>query len=271
MYLEGAYVELDWIYDNEYRYWNDTETDHDGFFSFNVASGKIELRLHPQGYLGVEESYYILDEETLWINISLCPLPAENSIICGYILDSETFEPLSSISLSVRWLDGKGHYKSNYTYTNHYGYFEMNVACGEIYFWINCEGYNPVWTYRVDVSENETYWFNMSLKKDPIRVDIIKPLNAIYIGNHRILPSSIGVVFGSIDIEAYVHDYWYQPVEIFKMEFYVDGVLRETVSSEPFIWTWDDQSFGRHKVKVVAYDMDGEQAGFDDTIVWKFL
>jgi 5-hydroxyisourate hydrolase-like protein (transthyretin family) len=269
--IEDAYVELVWIYNDENKYWNNTETDHDGFFSFNVASGKMELRLFQHGYFEVKEYYYILDEEILWVNISPCPLPAENSIICGYILDNETFEPLSDSFFHVDWFDGKGHYKWSGTHTNRYGFFEMNVACGEMYFWIYCEGYNPVRTYRTDVSENETYWFNISLKKDPIRVDIIKPLNAIYIGNHRILPSSIGVVFGRIDIEAYVHDYWYQPAEIFKMEFYVDGVLRETVSSEPFIWTWDDQSFGGHTVKVVAYDADGKYAGFDETTVWKFL
>jgi hypothetical protein len=264
--IEGAHVALDWIYDNECRYWNHTETDHDGFFNINVASGKIELRLHPQGYLRVEESYYILDEETLWINISLCPLPAENSIICGYILDNETFDPLSGYTLGVRWLDGKGHYKSNHTYTNRYGYFEMNVACGEIYFWINCEGYNPIRTYRKDVYANEISWFNMSLKKDPIRVDIFKPLNAIYIGNHRILPSSIGIIVGSIDIKVYAHDYWYQSVEIFKMEFYVDNVLKATVNSEPYVWNWNDITFGRHAVKIVAYDSIGNSASDEITV-----
>jgi parallel beta-helix repeat protein len=40
--------------------------------------------------------------------------------------------------------------------------------------------------------------------------------------------------------------------------------------SEPYEWEWDRFSFGRYTVKALAYDLDGEQVGFDDTIVWKF-
>ena len=39
----------------------------------------------------------------------------------------------------------------------------------------------------------------------------------------------------------------------------------------PFEWSWTGFSFGRYKLKAVAYDLNGEQVGYDDTIVWKFL
>jgi hypothetical protein len=57
-----------------------------------------------------------------------------------------------------------------------------------------------------------------------------------------------------------------------KVEFYLDGKLVFTDNMNPFEWKWDRLSLGGiHKVKAVAYDLNGEQAGFDDTIIWKFF
>jgi len=263
--IEEANVRLTWIYNN-YRLSNDTETDHNGFFFFNVASGKIELRLSQDGYCKVKESYYISDEEILWVNISLYPFPAESSIICGYMLDSDTSEALTDFEFSVEWYDGKGHSLWYHPHVNHDGFFEINLAYGEMYFWIYCEGYKYYRSYRKDISENETHWFNISLEKDLICVDIMKPLNAMYISNRRIIPSSVGVVVGSVDVEAFVHNYFYLPVEVSKVEFYVDNVLKATVDSEPYVWNWNDITFGRHAVKVVAYDSIGNSASDEITV-----
>ena len=268
--IEDADVDLFWTYSNDYTYWNITRTDHNGFFIFNVASGKIRLRLSKQGYFEVEETYYITDKETLWVNISLFPCPIENSIICGYIRDDETLEPLSYSSFRVDWFDGKGHYSWNSTRTDRYGFYEISVACGELYFRISCDGYNYVRTYRSDVSENETFWFNISLKKSKFRVDIIRPLNAFYIGNFRVIPSSTGVIAGGIDVEAFVHDYWHQPLQVSKLEFYVDGVLKETLMDSPYVWRWDDKTFGMHTLKVVAYSETGYISS-DEIAVWKLF
>jgi len=55
------------------------------------------------------------------------------------------------------------------------------------------------------------------------------------------------------------------------VEFYLDDKLVFTDEQSPFEWRWTRFSFGRHKIKAVAYDMDGNQAGFDEAIVWRFL
>ena len=60
-------------------------------------------------------------------------------------------------------------------------------------------------------------------------------------------------------------------VDVSKVGFYFDDKLVYSDDSEPFEWNWDRFSFGRHKVKAVAFDIDGTEAGFDDTLVWKFL
>ena len=39
-----------------------------------------------------------------------------------------------------------------------------------------------------------------------------------------------------------------------RVEFYVDDVLKETVYSPPYVWTWNEKSFGEHIIKIIAYD-----------------
>ena len=263
--IEEADIRLTWTFNN-YQLQNNTETDQNGFFFFNVASGKINLRLNQEGYFEVKESYYILDEEILWVNISLYPYPGESSIICGYILDNDTSEPLTNFDFSVEWYDGKGHSDWYHPRVNNDGFFEISLTHGEVYFWIGCEGYKYYRSYREDIFENKTHWFNISLEKDLICVDIIKPLNTMYISNRRVIPSSVGVVVGSLDVEAFVHNYFYLPVEVSKLEFYIDNVLKATVSSEPYVWNWNDFTFGRHILKVVAYDNFGNSASDEITV-----
>ena len=56
-----------------------------------------------------------------------------------------------------------------------------------------------------------------------------------------------------------------------KVEFYLGNKLVHTDDSEPFEWEWNSFSFGRHKVKALGYNMDGNKVGFDDALVWKFF
>ena len=72
------------------------------------------------------------------------------------------------------------------------------------------------------------------------------------------------------DIEAYVYESWYWQGEAENVEFYIDDVLKANITSEPYSWTWTDKTFGRHTIKVVAYDDEGNSAS-DEIKVWKFL
>ena len=51
---------------------------------------------------------------------------------------------------------------------------------------------------------------------------------------------------------------------------FIDSNLRETLTSEPFLWTWDETAFGKHTIKVVAYDDEGK-SDFKEIEVHKFL
>ena len=50
------------------------------------------------------------------------------------------------------------------------------------------------------------------------------------------------------------------------MEFYVDNALKATVNSEPYVWNWNDITFGEHTIKVVAYDSIGNSASDEITV-----
>ena len=76
------------------------------------------------------------------------------------------------------------------------------------------------------------------------------------IGNIKIQASAIDFLNGNID----------------HIDFYVDGILRETDSSPPFNWIWRLSSHIKHKhmIKIIAYDKNGNSA-YDELEIWKFL
>ena len=115
----------------------------------------------------------------------------------------------------------------------------------------------------------ETLYNNCNL------VDITFPDRASFIQNNEIrswiLPIYPFLKHGTSIVQGDVTVVAKELEPLSKVEFYLDNRLVHTDEDSPFEWDWNRFSFGRHKVKAVAYDLDGNEAGFDDTIVWKFL
>ena len=112
----------------------------------------------------------------------------------------------------------------------------------------------------MDTKAYTTQWMNISLEKQKIEVRITKPLRALYLFNNRIFPYKQAKIIGDIDIKAYAYENWYGPGEngnVEKMEFYIDGKLKSTLYNEPFIWSWNNRTSGKHTIKVIAYDNNG--------------
>ena len=59
-------------------------------------------------------------------------------------------------------------------------------------------------------------------------------VKALYVNNKRIMTFNKARIIGNIDIEASVDYDWYGHTEIERIEFYIDGELKETVYAEPF-------------------------------------
>ncbi len=268
--IANAEVNLFWTDDEGHHLYNDTSTNTTGFYTAHVAAGYLSLDVEAKGYFDNKTTYYVVNEnETIMINVSLEPRPPEHSIICGYITDAENGEPIKSAYISLNWLDGQGHHWRNHTDSDDTtGFYTLHSSAGEIYLYCQEGEYRAVRTYRNDVKENETLWANISLVKDTIQVDITKPLKAVYFMNKRIAPFPRAIIIGGIDIEAYVHDYWYSPRDATKVEFYVDGILKFTDATTPYSWSWHPLELikHRHTIKVIAYDTDGS-SGSDEIIV----
>ena len=133
-------------------------------------------------------------------------------------------------------------------------------------------GYDYYDPYRHDTGENKTLWLNITLEQQTITVDFLTPLRALYINNKRIMPFNKVRIVGNIDLEVYTNEDWYGPgsSHVEKIEFYIDDVLKETIESKPYIWTWDEKTIGKHTIKVIAYDFEGNTDS-KDLVVYKFL
>ena len=266
--IEGAYVNLDWQDDQGHYYGNYTYTDSSGYYRMNVAAGRIDLYARADGYYSEHTDNYDIGEyETLQIDIALYPKPPENSVVHGYVTDEETGDPIEDAYVNLDWQDDQGHYDCNYTYTDSSGYYRMNVAAGRIDLYASADGYYSEYTDNYDIGEYETLWINMSMERELTEVEIIKPQKALYMNNNKLLRLFITtIVIGDIDIEVYASD------GVSHVEFYMDGKLQKTDYNWPYVWTWDERSFlrHRHKLKVIAYDKFGGTAS-DKLVVWKFL
>lgn len=270
--IEDTFVEIEWHDDPLNMDWYNTISNSYGFYTSNVAEGYVTLRFFAEGYFFEGTEWFKVNEnDILWVNASLDAIPPENAVVCGYVTDVETSEPLKDVHIALDWLDDQGHMYWYDSEGNALGFYSINTSPGEVYLYFFAEGYALEKTYRNDAVENETIWVNISLRRY-INVDITKPLKAIYIKNRRILPFPRTVILGDIDIEVIVYGYWYEPVEVDKVEFYIDDDLKNTVTSPPYTWTWDEKSLlkRKHTITVKAYDKD-ETITTKEIQVWKFL
>ena len=97
---------------------------------------------------------------------------------------------------------------------------------------------------------------------------VIKDDETIFYGPiplYSFLKEGTSVVIGDLTVKAKE----LEPLS--RVEFYVDDKLVFTDEDSPFKWEWSRFSFGRHTVKAVAFDLDGNNGGFDEASVWKFL
>jgi len=100
-------------------------------------------------------------------------------------------------------------------------------------------------------------------------IEIIKPENALYIGNNKLLSLPFILVIGDITIEIQVSDLGGSGLE--KVEFYIDDSLKEIFTDSSFVyqWTWDTIAFFKHKITIKAYD-NASNVDIKDIDIFKF-
>jgi hypothetical protein len=135
-----------------------------------------------------------------------------------------------------------------------------------------------VWVNATDPTGSGIYtrkWYTFTTKQlPPMKVLITKPLeNTLYINNQerRSLATNT-IIYGPITIIANVTS----EISITRVEFYIDGRLKDTVTTAPYTYLWKPiiQFHGlslKHTIKVIAYDSLGNNASDALTVTkWRF-
>ena len=97
-------------------------------------------------------------------------------------------------------------------------------------------------------------------------IEITKPDNKLYLFNRETLPLSSPFIIGKIDVEI---EELFNETYIQYQELYIDGKLVGTLDLFDGL-TWNKFSFGKHTLKVLAFDTYGNRAS-DEIEVWKFF
>ena len=90
---------------------------------------------------------------------------SENSIICGFMTDFETGEPIEEANICFFIQDDQGNHYDYETWSNETGFYIIeNVAAGYCHeYGAHASGYHFYWKGNIDIGENETVWVNMSM------------------------------------------------------------------------------------------------------------
>ena len=153
------------LWDDEDDYNNRTYTDENGYYEINVPSGDFTVYAVADGFYDYyEEGLNIGDKERLEYSFYLDPKPEENSMIYGWVNNSENGDPIEGVDISI-WDDDD---YNNWTNTDDKGYYEMNIPDGEYYLYAEISGYHEYYDEGIFIGEYEhlEYSFELQPKED---------------------------------------------------------------------------------------------------------
>ena len=258
--IENAEFDIYWNDDQGNNVWNHTCTDSYGFYSINVAAGKIAACIASAvGYFSeFMGDYNISENETLWINVSLYPIPPKTSIVCGYITDETTKAPIENANVDLYWNDDQDHNVWNYTCTDSYGFYSINVAAGEINMDVEADGYSEEHTESYEIGEYESLDINITMQfiinENSIVCGYVKDVETVYpiidafvslhwhddkghsYWKHTFTDSSgfynMMVAAGEIYIHAYAYEYLCEYTEDYEIDEYDTSWINVSMQCE---------------------------------------
>lgn len=116
-----------------------------------------------------------------------------------------------------------------------------------------------------NIASDSAYVYIFKEDNQAPHVQIVKPRNALYMNDRKIVSMPFTIVIGNVTVEANASD----DIGISKLEFYIDNELKHTNYSYPYYWLWNQTAIGKHGIKVIAYDFAGYTA-MDEQKVWIF-
>jgi len=85
----------------------------------------------------------------------------------------------------------------------------------------------------------------------------------IYIKNKKILPFFRTIIFGPVSVNV-------DSDNISKAEFYVDGKLKDALTSPPYLWKWNEKAYLKHTLETKIYDKEGNGTSSDEMTFYIF-
>ena len=82
--------------------------------------------------------FFTQNNSLIWLNISLIPYPPVSAVVCGYITDAETGDPIPGAYVNLNCDTAYGSF-SNGTNTNEIGFYTVGTIPGiiEIYCYLS--------------------------------------------------------------------------------------------------------------------------------------
>ena len=119
--------------------------------------------------------------------------------------------------------------------------------------------------------ESEWSSLNISILPDtiPPEIEIKSPKQGyLYIFNKEIGKTCLNktIIIGKKSIYVIARDNLF----VTKVEFYIDDRFKYSDDDTPYLWTWDEPAFGKHSIKVMAYDQ-ADNIGNAEITVWAFI
>lgn len=266
MPIEDADVNLYWRDEEGNTEYNDTYSDEYGFYKMCTSAGRIHIYVYHSDYdTGYSDYYWIEDNQTIWINLSLLFEPDETLTACGYVVDEVTLAPVKYAYIRYDWKDEEGHMYSKFTSCDRAGYYTLTIPPGSAQFLITGFGYNEFTTSWINFNESKNItWINVSISPE-ITINIDKPLPGLYINDaHKtpffskilkfLMPNIKPIIIGPITIEVNITK---NTSGVNRVEFYIDDIFQKSDNSEPYNFTWNKTAFFTHTIKVIAYDNAG--------------
>jgi hypothetical protein len=171
--IQNALVTATGRIDYQQTYTNTTTTDPAGFYFLHVPAMRIRISVSAPGYCDMSTNQFQVQENTTyWRNFTLVPRPPETAIVCGFISSEQNGTPLAA-NVSLRWWGSSEQTYQNETIADANGFYQMNVAPGQVDLDVSMDGYFTESFYEVNITEAETFWVNISLYPFPLETSTV--------------------------------------------------------------------------------------------------
>jgi protocatechuate 3,4-dioxygenase beta subunit len=115
------------------------------------------------GKLPIIQGENVIIKQSVQQNDGTRLMSEENSVICGYVTDSITGDPVEDVEVSISWQDFEGNMGWNTTYTDVTGLYHFNTVPVEFQLHFYPENYFNEYTSTFTVWETQIFWYNTSL------------------------------------------------------------------------------------------------------------